>query len=252
MQAEKKTPAMQWIDGPDKTGSDGVGDEDLGAKPGKYESVGRREAPHLNIQELELKQQPASQGHKQETQEAPPNLGEETREAPSDPEEETREAPSDLQGETREASSDPNVEAHKMPLDSEETQESPPDPEEETPEARAVGSREGNAGGAVGGSMDLEGPVVPALQMLIISGNLPPNNATAHVESTGARRRGKSSAANVSAIDQQNRRGSQRRERVGMRRRGLDDFAGKGEIGVDNGGHVIETKTGSRRSTRQI
>ena len=30
--------AMQWVDGPDKTGSNGVGDEDLGVKPSEYES----------------------------------------------------------------------------------------------------------------------------------------------------------------------------------------------------------------------
>ena len=64
---------MKWIDGPDKTSSDGVGNEDLGAKLGKDESVGRRDAAQLDVQELELEQQPASREHKQKTQEAPPD-----------------------------------------------------------------------------------------------------------------------------------------------------------------------------------
>ena len=45
LQVESKRQAVQWNDGPDKTGSNGVGDEDLGVKPGEDESVGRRGAP---------------------------------------------------------------------------------------------------------------------------------------------------------------------------------------------------------------
>ena len=45
LQAEAKRQAVQWIDGRDKIGSDGVGDEDLGAKPGKDESLERIGAP---------------------------------------------------------------------------------------------------------------------------------------------------------------------------------------------------------------
>ena len=41
LQVEAKRQAMQWIDGPDKTGSNGVGDEDLDVKPGEDESVGK-------------------------------------------------------------------------------------------------------------------------------------------------------------------------------------------------------------------
>ena len=67
MQAEAKQQAVQWIDGPDKTGSNGVVNEDLKVKPGEDESVGRMEAPRLDVQELELKQQPVSQERKQET-----------------------------------------------------------------------------------------------------------------------------------------------------------------------------------------
>ena len=40
-----KPSAVQWIDRPDKTESDDVGDEDLGVKPGEDDSVVRREAP---------------------------------------------------------------------------------------------------------------------------------------------------------------------------------------------------------------
>ena len=42
LKVKAKRQAVQWIDGPDKTGSNGVGDEDLGVKPGEDESVGKR------------------------------------------------------------------------------------------------------------------------------------------------------------------------------------------------------------------
>ena len=45
MQAEAKRQGVQWIDGPDKTGSIGVGDEDLDVKPGENELVWKRGAP---------------------------------------------------------------------------------------------------------------------------------------------------------------------------------------------------------------
>ena len=41
LQMEAKRHAMQWIDGTDKTGSDGVDDEDLGVKPGIDDTVGK-------------------------------------------------------------------------------------------------------------------------------------------------------------------------------------------------------------------
>ena len=47
---------MQWINGPDKTGSDVVGNENLGAKPGGDESVVQRGAPQLDGRELQLEQ----------------------------------------------------------------------------------------------------------------------------------------------------------------------------------------------------
>ena len=44
LQADAKQQAVKWIDGPGKTGSNGVGKEDLGVKLGGDESVGRRKA----------------------------------------------------------------------------------------------------------------------------------------------------------------------------------------------------------------
>ena len=85
--------------------------------------------------------------------------------------------------------------------------------------------------------MDLEGPVVPAHRKLAISGYLPPNNIFAHVESKSARRHGRSSAAKSSADDRRSRRGG----RVGVRRRGLDDFAEEGRNArADSEEHVTE------------
>ena len=51
---------MPRIGVPDKTGSSGVGDEDLGLKPGEGGLVERRGDPQLDVQGLELEQQPAS------------------------------------------------------------------------------------------------------------------------------------------------------------------------------------------------
>ena len=48
--------AVKWVDGPENTGSDGVGNEDLGAKPVGDESVMGRGAPQLDVQELRLEQ----------------------------------------------------------------------------------------------------------------------------------------------------------------------------------------------------
>ena len=44
LQVKAKRQAVQWIDGPDNTVSNSVGDEDLGVKPGEDVSVGRRGA----------------------------------------------------------------------------------------------------------------------------------------------------------------------------------------------------------------
>ena len=239
VKAERQT--VQWIDGPDKTGSMGVGDEDPGVKPSEHEPVGRSGAPQREVQELELQleQQPALQERKQETQEVTldpeegakyvrPDLAEETREAlsdredeaqeaqldpeetqetlsdpeeetlevPSDPEEETLEAPSDPEEEALEAPSDPDERTQEVPLDPEETQKAPPNSKEETREAPSDPGMEINdEAGLAEGPTDLEGSVVPARRKLTISGNLPPNNVIAYVESAGARRRGRTRPA---------------------------------------------------------
>ena len=140
----------------------------------------------------------------------PPNPEEDTQQAPSDPEGETREAPSDSAEEKQETPPDPN----------EETWEAPSDPELDTKDE----------GGLAAASTDLEGPVVPARRKLIISGNLPSINIIAHVVLTGARRRGKSSAATTCANDRRSPQGRRRVERVGVRRRGSMILQRKVEI----------------------
>ena len=97
--------------------------------------------------------------------------------------------------------------------------------------------------GSAAGLTDLGGPVVPAHRKLTSSVNLPPNNVIAHVESTGTRRRGRSSAEKFFADDRRRRRGRRRGDRVGVRQLGLDDFADEGrntETGSE--GHVTGTK----------
>ena len=92
--------------------------------------------------------------------------------------------------------------------------------------------------------MDLEWMVVPARRKLSISGNLPPNNIITHVESTGARRRERSSAAKFSADERERRR----EECVYVRQRGRDDLAEEcGDTGTDSEGMSPEQETGSRR-----
>ena len=67
LQVKAKRQAVQWIDGPAKTGSSGVSDEDLDVKLGEEGLVAKRGDPQLNVQELELEQQPASQERRKET-----------------------------------------------------------------------------------------------------------------------------------------------------------------------------------------
>ena len=138
LQAEAKRQTVLWVDGPDKTDRQGVGDEDRDVKPSEDESVGRRGAPQLDVQELELEQQPASLERNKKIQEAPPDPEEGTQEArpdpegtqkaPLDPDEESRQAPSDREEETRKALSDPQEKKQEAPPDPNEgTQEAPPD-----------------------------------------------------------------------------------------------------------------------------
>ena len=208
------------------------------------------------IRTQEINPDPEERAHEvppdpaEETQEAPPDPAEETREEPSDREEETLEAPLDpeetkgtpsdpevdtleapsdpeeIPRRTLEASSDPEEKTHVVPLDPEETQKTPPNPEEDTREAPpdpGVGTND--VAGLAARSTDLEGLVVPARRKLTISGNLPPNNVIAHVES-GARRYGRSRIAKFSADEQ----GRRREEYGDVRRWRLDDLQRKLEI----------------------
>ena len=54
LQAKAKRQDVPWIGGLDKTSSDDIGNEDLGVKPGEDESVVRRGALQVEVQELEL------------------------------------------------------------------------------------------------------------------------------------------------------------------------------------------------------
>ena len=90
----------------------------------------------------------------------------------------TLEVPSDREEETLEAPSDPEEEKRKVPSDHKQ-------------EAKDAA-----------GQTELEGLVVPARQKLAISGNLPPNNVNSHVESAGARRRGRNITTKLSADEQ--------------------------------------------------
>ena len=92
---------VQWITRPDKTGSMGVGDEDLGVKPIENKSVVIGEAPQMDGQKLKPEEQLASQEREQEMQEVLSDPAEETQEVLSDPEEEAREAPSDPEKEIK-------------------------------------------------------------------------------------------------------------------------------------------------------
>ena len=149
---------------PGNTGSGGVGDEDVGVKPGKYKSVGKREDPQLDVQELELEQQPASRERIQETQEVPPGPAEKTREAPSNPEEESQNASSHSEEETRGAPSDPEETQERPPDPEERAQGAPPDPVKEIQVAPSdIKEETKNKAGPAPGSTDLEGPIAPAL-----------------------------------------------------------------------------------------
>ena len=172
----------------------------------------------------------------EETREVPLDPEEETWELSLDPEEETWEVPLDPEEGTREAPSDPAEETREAPSDREdEAQGTPSDPEEETLEAPSDSEETKDVARLAEGPTELEGPVVPTRRKLIISGNFPPNNVKAHVESAGARRRGRSRTAKFSADERRRRR----RECVDVRRRGHDDFSEEvGATGADSEEHV--------------
>ena len=200
----------------------GTGRHDRGMKSaGGGTVVGRRGALQLEVQELELKQQPSSSLElRNEVQEAPPDPEQGIREAPTDPAEDTQKAPpdpaeetwkalSDRKEETREDPPYPDEETREVPLDSEEkTWEVPWDPEKETREVPSDPDEKTKyAAGLAEGPTDLEVPVVPASRKRTIDGNLPPNNLKAHVEPAGARRRGRKSTAKFSADERGRQRG---------------------------------------------
>ena len=82
--------AVQWIDGPKKTGGDGTGSDDRGMKSAGDEIIAERGSPQLNVQELGQEQQLTL--HEHETQQALSELEGETQGALSEHEEETQEA----------------------------------------------------------------------------------------------------------------------------------------------------------------
>ena len=173
-----KRQAVQWIDGPDKTGSNGVGDEDLDVKPGEDESVGKRGAPQLDVLELELKQSWDLDKGTQEVSSDPEGV---TRKAPPNPEERTQEVLPDPVEETRKASLDPGQETREVPLDrKKETREAPSYSDKETREAPSNSEKEAweapsdcekektGVARLVAGSMDLGGLIVPMRRKLAI------------------------------------------------------------------------------------
>ena len=82
--------AVQWIDGPKKTGGDAIGSDNRGMKSAGDEIIVERGTPQLNVQELGQEQQLTL--HEHETQEALSELEGETQGALSEHEEETQEA----------------------------------------------------------------------------------------------------------------------------------------------------------------
>ena len=136
--------AVQWVDGPKKTGGNGTGSDDRGMKPAGDGAIVERGTPQLNDQELRQEQQLTL--HEHETQEAFSEHEGKTQGALSKLEEETQEALSELEEETQEAL-----------LEHEQEQQ----------------QKEGEAGRA-SVSANLERPALPALCKLTIDGNIPP------------------------------------------------------------------------------
>ena len=111
--------AVQWVDGPKKTGSDGTG-SDRGMKSAGDGNIVERGTPQLNVQELGQEQQLTL--HEHETQEAFSEHERETQGALSELEEETQEALSEhereqqlKEGEVEPASGSANLEGPALP-----------------------------------------------------------------------------------------------------------------------------------------
>ena len=112
--------AVQWIDGPKKTGGDGTGSDDRGMKSAGDEIIVERGTPQLNVQGLGQEQQLTLHEHK--TQEALSEHEGETQGALSELEEETQEALSEhereqqhKEGEAEPASGSANLEGPVLP-----------------------------------------------------------------------------------------------------------------------------------------
>ena len=183
----------------------GTGSDDRGMKSARGGTVvGRRGAVQLEVQELELEQQPASSLE----------LRKEVQEAPPDPEQGTHKKP------------------HRIPRRRHGRCHWTPKRRHGkchgTPKRRHARShwtlKRGHRRRRRIPPRRHGGPVVPASRKHTIGGNLPPNNLKAHVEPAGARRRGRRSTAKFSADEQ----GRQRGECVDVRRRGARcSFRGK-------------------------
>ena len=93
--------AVQWVDGPKKTGGDGTGKDDRSMKSAGDRTIVERETPQLNVQELGQEQQLTL--HEHDTQEAFSEHEGETQGTFSKLEEETQEALSKVEEETQEA-----------------------------------------------------------------------------------------------------------------------------------------------------
>ena len=136
--------AVQWIDGPKRTGSNSTGSDDRDMKSARDGIIVERRTQQLNVQELGQKQQLTL--HEHETQEVFSEHEGEMQGAFSKPEQDTQEALSELEEETRQALSEHEQEQQQ---------------------------KEDEAGPA-SGSANLEGPVLPTLRKLTIDGNPPP------------------------------------------------------------------------------
>ena len=112
--------AVQWVDGPKKTGGGGTGSDDRGMKSAGDGTIVERGTPQLNVQELGQEQQLTL--YKHETQEAFSEHEGETQGALSELEEETQEAFSKHEeeqqrkkGEAGPASGSENLEGPALP-----------------------------------------------------------------------------------------------------------------------------------------
>ena len=112
--------AVQWIDGPKKTGGDGTGSDDRGMKSAGDGTIIERGTPQLNVQELGQEQQLTL--HEHETQEAFSEHEGETQGALSELEEKTQEAlpeheqeQQQKEGEAGPASGSANLEGAALP-----------------------------------------------------------------------------------------------------------------------------------------